>query len=918
MPEQDLHTPQGRAAAFAAFREQPQNRLVVKLRRQRAEQLRELLASPETLTLERFNHEIWQIAHQLLLRGTPIPDKLFSQPIAEARAAELEEALDRGDLRIEGNAVWRPASGVYGAMLKEDAAAKEEYIRRACQILLDETVILSERVERISLLPGFGPGSASLLGMVVAPNGWMLDNGQTRGALLHLGLPADNPIRVQISATQLKDELGASDFLELDWFLYRLNQDRPSQPGPLRIWWVNQGASYNAEKAGGFIQAPLQGADGRSVPSWRTLEEVRPGDIILHYCQKQIRAVSQVQAEPTIVTESDGQPRRRISTSYHELHPPVALHDVAEQLYSLAIAAGPIAKDLSVKQGYLFSLGQAGLQRICTASPSIHWPSYVTELLDVGGITPPPPGLSPQPPKQLAYDTLLGALSDRGLFFPAETVSAYLLALQTKGFVILTGISGTGKTQLALELAKQLRPTLLQTITIPPPEGAAVLTAQRYTLQHHQLVLPVDLVDELGVADQEQSGEVLVYYPEGTAVQRLYKYPRRDTWKLVFSDPFRAWFRERLGLGDIFFVDVIPHPEDGSSALRFSLPMSSTQEQPLDSYRVVAVRPDWTDQRGLLGYYNPLTRRYESTPFLRFLLQAQAEAERAAREGREPHPYFLILDEMNLARVEYYFADFLSAMESGEPLELHDDPEIETGLGAELEQLPIPRRLRVPRNLLFTGTVNIDETTSMFSPKVLDRAFTIEFNQVDLAAFGSAAAPEPSAAPFGLPALPGQLRLPATISSGAWLTFGGREGGQLRDAVVALNDLLASEQRHFGYRVANEIARFVNLAAEQTGKGAEALWTALDLAILAKALPKLSGTQQELETLLLRLFAFAVAGAQADPPHYEAVVTRWREQRGLLVAVGDAGPVARFPRTAAKLWRMLRRLRQQGFTAFVC
>jgi 5-methylcytosine-specific restriction enzyme B len=79
---------------------------------------------------------------------------------------------------------------------------------------------------------------------------------------------------------------------------------------------------------------------------------------------------------------------------------------------------------------------------------------------------------------------------------------------------------------------------------------------------------------------------------------------------------------------------------------------------------------------------------------------------------------------MNLARVEHYFSDFLSAMESGEEIHLHDDPQVE-------EEEDIPRRIAIPKNVFVIGTVNVDETTYMFSPKVLDRAFVLEFNDVD-------------------------------------------------------------------------------------------------------------------------------------------------------------------------------------------
>ena len=141
----------------------------------------------------------------------------------------------------------------------------------------------------------------------------------------------------------------------------------------------------------------------------------------------------------------------------------------------------------------------------------------------------------------------------------------------------------------------------------------------------------------------------------------------------------------------------------------------------------ISVRADWTDSRSMLGYYNPLTAEYVPTELLRLLLRASAHPA-------EPH--FAILDEMNLAKSTYYFSDFLSAMESGTEVVLHNAGDEVT---AELagEEVSIPERVRVPANLLFTGTVNVDQTTFMFSPKVLDRANVIQFHDVDLVAYAA-------------------------------------------------------------------------------------------------------------------------------------------------------------------------------------
>ena len=143
----------------------------------------------------------------------------------------------------------------------------------------------------------------------------------------------------------------------------------------------------------------------------------------------------------------------------------------------------------------------------------------------------------------------------------------------------------------------------------------------------------------------------------------------------------------------------------------------------------VTVRPDWRDSKSLLGYYNPLTGAYEWTPFLRFLLRAVQSYE--ARDGLA---WFVILDEMNLAHVEYYFADLLSVLESGRDEDGWTREPLRLGYPDEAAGNLPPRELKLPPNLYIVGTVNVDETTHAFSPKVLDRAFTLELTDVDFTA----------------------------------------------------------------------------------------------------------------------------------------------------------------------------------------
>ena len=487
-----------------------------------------------------------------------------------------------------------------------------------------------------------------------------------------------------------------------------------------------------------------------------------------------------------------------------------------------------------------------------------------------------------------AYDALLATLEQQyHLHLPVEVVSNYLLAMQSKRFVILTGISGTGKTQLALAVARYFRLRVRRPEPTDVPPDTVVLEVTPDMRSNHRKVLPAAFVADLMLPPLDavtHSGPIIVQYPGGEETHRVRKDDKVTT--LYFNrGAFRTWFDANLQMRDRFLLQAVDGADGMVHALRISVPETHEREVVLDTYEVTAVRPDWTDNRGLLGYYNPLTGRYAVTPFLELLLRASEECEAAGREGRPPHPFFAILDEMNLARVEHYFSDFLSCLESGEPLVLHDDPAIERGENEE--GVAVPRRLAIPENLYFTGTVNVDETTYMFSPKVLDRAFTIELNEVDLEGFGLA----PNAVGSGsthllyLRHFSGTLAPFAKPSSGDWTAFGDLLDGALRRTVIEFNALLAMHGRHFGYRVANEIARFVLLAASQAGPESETLWAALDLAILEKALPKFHGTQQELGEVLASVFSFAFNAHGAAPQSVGEIERGWTVSHGRLTLV---------------------------------
>jgi 5-methylcytosine-specific restriction enzyme B len=546
-------------------------------------------------------------------------------------------------------------------------------------------------------------------------------------------------------------------------------------------------------------------------------------------------------------------------------------------------------------------------------------PEVFAEIVDApspGDAARAAPTPKAEPAQELDFDGIMDRLREAKLQFPEELVASYLLALQAKRFVILSGISGTGKTQLAREIARAFQPaTFSRPEGVAPPGDGLRMKVMPYMLEHGRWFVPRALADQLMPGGPEASLDVTVRF--GAHGDERHRWvPARK--QIQFRPALKQWFRDNFALDAEF--DVRVESED-PPVLRFERADSEpTETAPTESraatYAVVAVRPDWTDNRGLLGYYNPISEEYQTTPFLRLLLAAREEAERAALAGRAPLPFFAVLDEMNLARVEHYFSDFLSCLESSEPLHLHDDRDIAEGASESGEVVPM--ELTIPRNLFFTGTVNVDETTYMFSPKVLDRSFVLEFNDVDLDALATPPSDDETSEPSALRLsnFSGKLDIREKASSDDYQQLAALAGRALHRALASLNARLQTEHRHFGYRVANEIARFVNLTAEQAGKGPHVLWEALDVAVLSKVLPKIHGTQQEVEEILGRLLAFAV-DVDSHPETREQE-SAWVFASGRISSKAEQGArTPRLPRSAAKLWRMLRRARIQGYVSFI-
>ena len=296
---------------------------------------------------------------------------------------------------------------------------------------------------------------------------------------------------------------------------------------------------------------------------------------------------------------------------------------------------------------------------------------------------------------------------------------------------------------------------------------------------------------------------------------------------------------------------------------------------------VVPVRPDWTGPESLFGYEDALAAADDMGRKAWYVPEPLEFMLRAARHLDEPH--LLLLDEMNLAHVERYFADFLSGMESLQPTLPNLVKEGASWRPAAGDVARIP----IPRNLWVVGTVNTDETTYAFSPKVLDRAQTIEFrvSTSDLAA-SSVRTTTPSAAPSGY--LTSML---AVSADPLWQeAHPGSDGGALIVALKALHALLGEFDSEFGHRTFSEAIRFAAIHQALTGSG----WgQSMDLIVLQMILPRIHGSRGRVENLLLALAK--LCESQDGAP-----------------GVGQT----RLPLSLSKIERMIRLVRTNQFVSF--
>ncbi len=359
-------------------------------------------------------------------------------------------------------------------------------------------------------------------------------------------------------------------------------------------------------------------------------------------------------------------------------------------------------------------------------------------------------------------------------------------------------------------------------------------------------------------------------------------------------------FRYENGLIENFYLSLKAKPfvilagTSGTGKTRlvklFAEAIGATGEN--GRYKMVSVRPDWSDSTDLFGHVD-LNSRFVPGAILDFVKRAKEDIN---------NPYILCLDEMNLARVEYYLSDVLSVIETRDfnpDGNIVTDPLISADYyGSDAGAAEKYGEVRLPENLYIVGTVNMDETTFPFSKKVLDRANTIEFSHVDLSVTDI---PEDNVPPMALSN--GFLKTKYLLLKQC---LGERDVvDQYCAELQEINKVLQPANAHVGYRVRDEIV-FYLLNNHEHGLLSDD--EAMDNEIMQKILPRIQGSSASVKQMLCELFKRCASD-------FEGYGTGSEDLSKKMFAAADK-PECKYKNSARKIAFMVRRFEEDGFTSY--
>lgn len=421
--------------------------------------------------------------------------------------------------------------------------------------------------------------------------------------------------------------------------------------------------------------------------------------------------------------------------------------------------------------------------------------------------------------------------------------------------------------------------------TSPKAKGYANSTAAYIAYDANKMPSEKELIEDLEEMLRYYEG-FITYKEKGTKYEMIYERKEVYLDQQSIIDHVssyiqsKGFFYEKKDLINFFlslktkpFVILSGISGTGKTKIVqwFAESLGATEEN--GQFTLIPVRPDWSDSSDLLGYVN-LQGEFQERPLIKVLENADANPNR---------PYFVVLDEMNLARVEYYFSDFLSVIESRK----WKDGKIVTS--PVLPESITNKHITIPSNVYIIGTVNMDETTHPLSKKVLDRANTIEFNTVNLDYFNFLMDVEEKEAEIVSDSslATKYLHLKECFKENEDLVR------NISTILIEINKTLESVGAQVGYRIRDEICFY--MAYNEQGK-LLSFDEALDYQIYQKILPRLAGSDGRTEEVLKQLYVLC-ANEEYDSGNNDALY-------------------AKYPRSANKLSHMLRRFEYDGFTSF--
>lgn len=554
---------------------------------------------------------------------------------------------------------------------------------------------------------------------------------------------------------------------------------------------------------------------------------------------------------------------------------------------------------------------------------------------------------------------------NKGFVYSNEVLTNFFLSLKTKPFVILTGISGSGKSKIAELFAEYVTDDIkeqLEFVSVKPNwKDSKDLFGYHNVLDNTYSVSPFLkliikaklnpekpfflILDEMNLAKVEHYLADYLSCLESRRIEKI-KITKRSKLNELLIDVFgeiTAWQSAVLSALDLKFTEG----KDTENTL-----------YPIKLYRENRIANWWRTYFSESKHWTELFRTEFNNPSRRgskFFTGGDGKY-RLLKEDEITDPKVLA----DLQKLKLKYKNFITGYDETthteeiqvvdkitikqQTIKLHNlqshllpsiegfglreyNPEtIEDDLFDKTNHVYfIPSEIEIPLNVFVIGTVNIDETTYMFSPKVLDRANIIEFNEVNVANMLN-----DSSFPLGITAISDEdytLKEPNNINMDCDnipnLEHTRKFYSDFPDEFIVLNSILEKLKKHnmhFGYRVLNEISYYILNSQYYLNEKESNIKTALDIQILQKILPKLNGSIQKLWNPLSEiLIELHKDNLEIEPDiDFESLLSKTLEKKSIhLISNEELIEKFDYPRSAKKILHLLNNLNSQGFVSFI-